>query len=496
MTKENPLVKSVDLKTKAIKGASANIVAQFVAISCQTVGVVILARLLKPADFGLVAMVAAFSVWLSNFGVNGFTEYIIQKREIKNEEIHAIYWAHVLIAATLALGFVFFGFLLVRLNKEPALSGIAAALSAGFVLQALSTSPIALLKREMRFVPLAVAEMLAVVLSVLLAIGAALIGMGYWAVVIRQLTIPAVMVLAARILCPWRPRGPLRLTRALPGLKYTIQVYANVSLGFVMHGLDKVLLGKYHGAQLLGNYDRAYYIFSAPAAQLLTPLHNVALATLSRLKDDREQFSAYYGKAVSLVAFPGVLAALVLTITAKDLVELLLGPSWTEAGRVVAAFGPGIAAQLLYGTHSWLHLSLGTPNRWLRWNICAAIVTVIAFFMAAPSGAVAMAGAFSLRTYIILLPSIWYGGRPIKMSLRPLTRSLWPYFIAGSAVGACWLLWLKEVVTSFGPLIRVALTSVIAAVLYVVLVAVLQRSFESVRAVLSLLPHIFSRERT
>jgi len=77
-----------------------------------------------------------------------------------------------------------------------------------------------------------------------------------------------------------------------------------------------------------------------------------------------------------------------------------------------------------------------------------------------------------------------------------LTRSLWPYFIAGSAVGACWLLWLKEVVTSFGPLIRVALTSVIAAVLYVVLVAVLQRSFESVRAVLSLLPHIFSRERT
>ena len=496
MTEENPLVKSAEFKTKAIKGASANIVGQFIAISCQTVGVVILARLLKPADFGLVAMVTAFSAWLSNFGVNGFTEYIIQKQDIRNEEVSSIYWSHILIASALALGFVFFGFFLVELNNEPALSGIAAAMSASFVLQALSTSPIALLKREMRFVPVAVAEMLAVILSVLLAIGAALAGMGYWAVVIRQLTMPVVMALAALILCPWRPRGPLKLSRALPGLKYTVQVYANVSLGALMHGLDKVLLGKYHGAQLLGNYDRAYYIFSMPAAQLLTPLHNVALATLSRVKNDKEQFSAYYGKAVALVAFPGVLAALVLTITAQDLVTMLLGPSWTEAGRVVVAFGPGIAAQLLYGTHSWLHLSLGTPNRWLRWNIYAAVVTVIAFVIAAPFGAVAMATAYSLRTYIILVPSIWYGGRPIKMSLRTLIQNLWPYFTSGAAVCVCWLLWLKGLVVDFSPLIRVALTISIAGVFYVVMVALLQRSFKSVHDVLSLLPHIFSHTRT
>jgi len=502
MTEEFSGLKTDGLKTKAIKGAGVNIIAQFVAISCQTVGVVILARLLKPTDFGLVAMVTAFSVWLANFGVNGFTEYIIQKHVISKEEVASIYWSHLLIATLLAIGFVFFGFLLVDLNNEPALSGIAAALATSFIFQALSTSHVALLKREMKFASLAIAELVGVILSILFAIAAALAGMGYWAVVIRQLTIPAVMILAARILCPWRPKGPIHLSRALPGLKYTVQVYSNISLGSLMHGLDKVLLGKFHGAQLLGYYDRAYYIFSMPAAQLLTPLHTVALATLSRVKDDKEKFFEYFLKAISLVAFPGILASLILTISAHDLVTLLLGPNWVEAGRVVVAFGPGIAAQLLYGTIPWLHLSLGTPNRWLRWNLFAAAVTVIAFIIAAPFGAAAMAAAYSVRTYAIVVPAIWYAGRPIQLSLRLVIRNLWPYFISGTAVCLAWLFlleyWLpmKERVMGLSPLIRIMVTMCTATVLYVTLVAILQRSFRSIRDILSLLPHIFSRLKT
>ena len=494
-------IKPGDLKTKAVKGASANIVAQFVSILCQTIGVVILARLLKPADFGLVAMVTAFSVWLSNFGVNGFTEYIIQKQGISSEEVTSIYWTHLLIATTLAVGFVFFGFVLVDLNGEPALSGIAAALSITIVFQALSTSHIALLKREMRFAPVAVAELVGVILSIVFAIAAAVGGMGYWAVVIRQLTGPAVLVLASRILCPWRPKGSLRFAKVWPSLKYAVQIYSNISLAYLTHSLDKVLLGKYHGAQLLGNYDRAYYIFTMPAAQLLTPLHNVALATLSRLKNDRAKYFDYYGKAVSLIAFPGILASLILTVSAQDLVTLLLGPNWTEAGRVVVAFGPSIGALLVYGTSSWLYLSLGTPNRWLRWNIFAAIVTVIAFVVAAPIGAVAMATAYSLRTYLIMLPSIWYAGRPVQLNLRVVLRNLWPYFFSGIAVGAGWLLLLayvppmKELIAGLSPILRILVATGVSSVLYVVSVAILQGSFISVREILSLVPYIFSRPK-
>jgi len=487
------------LKTKAIKGATVNIVAQFVGIAVQTIGVVILARLLKPRDFGLVAMVTAFSLWLSNFGVNGFTEYIIQKQEVRKEEINSIFWLHLLVATILSVVFVFFGFLLVGFYSEPALSGIAAAMTASFIFQALSTSPIALLKREMRFTGIAIAELISVVLSVLLAVAAAFLGSGYWAVVTRQLTAPAVMMLGAWFLCRWRPGGPLRLAGALPALKYAVQVYLNFTLGFLMRGADKVLLGKFHGSVLLGNYDRAYHIFSMPAAQIVTPLHSVALATLSRLKHDREKFSSYFSRAVTLVAFPGTLVALGLTVSARDLVQLLLGPNWVEAGRVVMAFGPGVVADLLFATHSWLHLSLGTPNRWLRWNLIASIVTLTAFLIAAPFGAVAMATAYSIKGYILILPGIWYAGRPIQLRLRQVIGCLRTYFLSAAVVGVSWLslsghwLPLKTLVTGLSPLSRILLASCVTTVLYVAIVVLLERGFRSIRDILSLIPHILSR---
>jgi polysaccharide transporter, PST family len=489
------------LRAKAVRGASVNIIAQFVGIAVQTIGVVILARLLKPQDFGVVAMVTAFSLWLANFGVNGFTEYIIQKQEMRKEEISSVFWLHLFIAASLAVGFVFFGLFLVGFYGEPALSGIAVAMSVTFIMQALSTTHIALLKREMKFARVAIAELASVALSILLAIAAALLGLGYWAVVTRQITVPFVMFLAAWLLCRWRPTVPRRLTEAWPALKYAIQVYLNFTLGFLMRGVDKVLLGKYHGSELLGNYDRAYHIFSMPAAQIITPLHSVALATLSRLKHDKDRFSAFYAKAIVLVAFPGTLVALALTVSAKDLVFLLLGPSWVEAGRVVMAFGPGVAADLVYGTHSWLHLSLGTPGRWLRWNIFASVFTMIAFFVAAPHGAVAMAIAYSVRGFLLIIPSIWYAGRPIRLGLRSIVTYMRAYFVSAAAVLLGWLwltnhwLPLKDFITGLNPFLRIITASFITSLGYVALVVVLQRSFRSVRDIISLIPQILSRQK-
>jgi PST family polysaccharide transporter len=497
MKKTMPEADAAALKNKAIRGASVNIAAQSVAIACQTVGAVVLARLLGPADFGIVAIVTAFSTWIANFGVNGFTEYIIYRADLGEDEIASIYWLHVVIASALTAGFVAFGFALVGIYGQPALSGIAAAMSASFLFYALSTTPIALLKRDMKFAKVALAELSGVVLSYILAIGAAVAGFRYWAIVVRQLTPPAVLVVAAWVLNPWRPRGGVRIKTALPSLKYAIKIYVNLALGFLSNGLDKVLLGKFHGASLVGNYDRAYSIFTMPAAQLLTPLHNVALAALSRLQDDRAKFSAYFAKAVSLVSFPGVLASVLLTILAHDLVALLLGRNWVEAGFVVLALGPGIAAQLLYGSSSWLHLALGTPDRWLRWNFVAGAVTVILFVLAAPRGAVAMAAALSARNYILVVPAIWYGGRPIQLSLRTVFGNVWSYYLAGGIVLAAWFLLIQRWLgggegTSL--VARLLVSAGIATGLYLALVIALQRSFRSIRDVLALIPHLLHRK--
>jgi PST family polysaccharide transporter len=489
-----------NLKSKAVKGAGINVVAQFLGLIAHTVGVIVLARLLQPKDFGQVAMVTAFSLWFMNFGVNGFPEFIIQKKQISDEEINSIFWLHVIIATVLALGFTFLGFFLVYFYSEPALWGIAVAMSTSFVLMALSTSHLALLKRDMKFTSIACIELIAVIMSIVFSVAAAVGGMSYWAVVIRQLTLPVVSVIGAWILCPWRPGYPTHLSLALPGLKYAVQVYGNFSIGYLTRNIDKVLLGKYHGAGHLGNYDRAYHLSSLPANQLLSPLHSVALATLSRLTNDKERFIKYYTKAVAMVTFLGTLAALILTLSAETLIAMLLGPTWSDAGPVVMAFGPGIAAMLIYGTHTWLHLSLGTPNRWLRWNIFASIITIAAFLIAAPYGAVAMAVAYSATLYILVVPALWYAGRPIGFTVKTVLVSLWSYFASALLTGILWLYlsayWppLMNLLANLILLNRVLMTSLIATLLYIAIVILLQRGFRSIREITSFIGIFLSRK--
>lgn len=474
------------LKKRAVKGAGINVVMHFISFLFHTVGVIILARLLTPKDFGLVAMVTAFSTLPMNFGLNGFLAYIIQKQHIEGKEINAIFWVHVYVASFLALCFVGFGYFLVYFYSEPALGGIAAAMAASFILVAFYTSHSALLRREMKFASVATGDLIAVIVSTALAIAAASGGLTYWAVVIRQLTLPAVAALAAWILCSWRPGSPRDLASAIPGLKYGLKVYGIFTIDYLTKNIDKVLLGKFYGSALLGTYDRAQQLSALPAGQLLAPLSTVVLATLSRLQDDKDRFTVYYTKAVSMVSFLGTIAAVVLMLSARDLVPLLLGPGWSETGRILMVFSPGIGATLVYGSISWLHLSLGTPGRWLRWNIFATVTTVTAFIIAAKFGAVAMAATYSVMMYLLVLPGLWYAGRPIELRITTLLRGIWPYLAAGLFTAIIWfalpVLWphFSIVFTGLSLLRRVIMTVFLTTLLYIVMVVILQRSFASI----------------
>jgi len=487
------------IKKKAVKAAGINFVTHFLNFIFHTASVIILARLLTPTDFGLVAMVTAFSLLPMNFGWNGFPEYILQKQSISNREINAIFWVQVYIASFLSLCFVLFGFYLIDFYAESALSGIAAALALTFILVPLSTTHRTLLRREMKFTSIAVGDLIARILSIICAIAAAILGMAYWAIVIRQLVEPILMMFIAWFLCPWRPGMPTNLSSALPGFKFAIKVYLNFTIDYLTKSIDKIFLGKFHGPDMLGNYDRAYHLSSMPGGQILIPLRNVALATLSRLRDDKVRFHLYYTKALSLVTLLGTIAAVVLMLTAQDLVPLLLGPEWNETGLIVMAFSPGIAAMLIDGTIPWLHLSLGTPGRWVRWNIFASIITIVSFIIVAPYGAVAMAAAFSSAKFLLVLPGLWYAGRPIEFRITALLRSIWTYLTAGLSTSLIFLA-LPLLCPSFGkiyaelsPLNRVIITVLTMPLLYITILVILQRSFASIRELIGLVRMFLSR---
>jgi O-antigen/teichoic acid export membrane protein len=310
-----------------------------------------------------------------------------------------------------------------------------------------------------------------------------------------------VIAIGVWILCAWRPGRPRNLRIAIPALKYALYIYGNFSLAYVGRSIDKVILGKWQGPAVLGQYDRAYHLSSLPAEQLLAPLHSVALATLSRLKDDRQTFCRYYQKAVATVAVLGVCAAVLLMVSASDLIHVLLGAEWKTAGQVLTALSPGIGALLIYETHSWLHLSLGTPGRWLRWNIASSLFTVVTFLLAAPFGAVAMAITFSAQKFILLVPGLWYAARPVQLSVKDLTRGIWVPMVSGSIVGLVWFygirtwLPLPELTGIWSRIGGLAFGLAIATLLYGGMLILLSRSFDPVRELVALVFLVFRRKQ-
>jgi O-antigen/teichoic acid export membrane protein len=488
------------LVVKAVKGAGTNIIAQLISLIANIFGVIILARILQPKDFGIVTMVSTFYLLLTNFGENGFSEYIIQKQTINQSELNNIFWMHGVLSFSLMLIFMSMAPILALFYNEPLITPVSVVMAFGIIVQMLSTVHVAILKRNMEFSKVAINGVVSGAIGLMLAIVMAMTGAGYWAVVARQLSIPLVMAIGAWVVCPWRPGLPGRMKGAIGSFRYVLHVYGNFCLNHFARSLDKILLGKFHGAQILGIYDRAYYLSNMPSEQLLAPLHSVALATLSRLREDNESFCNYFKKAISTLAFLGVLAGLILTIAGKDLIYVLLGPEWEQSGVVVVAFGPGIGAMFIYTTHSWIHLSLGKPERWLRWSLVSSLVTGGLSLIFAPFGPVALASALSLSFYVLLFPSLWYAGRPIGLKVIPICKAIGPFF--GSGIGT-WLIWAGSfnlITTTSNFLIelniflRLFLEISISTFMYVTLVIAFHRGLGPIMEIVNLGRTFFSRE--
>ncbi len=490
------------LKTLAVKGGGASILAQLVFFVVQTLGVVVLARLLEPWAFGLVTMVAVFFLLLMNFGLDGFTEYIIQKKTIGRAELSRIFWLHAAISLFLFSAFNAGAALLFAFYKEPAVVPIVRVLSIGIVASMLATYPLALLQRRMEFVKVAIVRVAADTLSVALAVAMALMGLGYWAIVARQLASIIFLAVGAWIVCPFNPGFPGRIKGVGRAVKYALQVYGNYLLGHLARNLDKVLLGKFFGSETLGYYDRAYHISSLPVVQLIAPLNSVGLATLSRLRDDPPRYARYYERAIATLSLVGVYASVILALLGKDLVVMVLGPKWDAAGPIVQAFSLGIGPMIIHSTCSWIHLSLGNPHRWLKWNLISTAFRATCLIISVRFGPIVVAGVFSASYFVLMAPAIWYAGRPIGLKVKPMLRGVAPFFACGIIFIVLWLAatryfgGLSSFLSQLRPFARVCLTTLLSSTAYLGLVVALHRSVRPLSDLWAVVRLSFSRGKS
>ena len=495
----HPIAAGEGIRRTAIRGVGVTIFASGASFFVQLGATMILARLLTPADFGIVTMVTTFSLLFCSFGLNGFTELILQREKVTHSLASNLFWANIGINVFLTLSFVGIGPLLSRFYHNSLVAQVATGMSLTIVIGSLGWIHLALLSRAMNFKTVSTINIAARFLSVICSIVLAVLGWGYWALVAGQVMVSIVTAIGAWWMCRWIPSLPSREQGTGSSIKFAINVYSHFAFSYVTRNTDNLLVGWRFSAQTLGFYKKAYDLFILPESQLISPISSVVVTTLSRLNGNRAQYQRYLLSGISVLAFVGMGIGIDITLVGKDVIRFLLGPGWDEAGRIFSLFGPGIGVMLLYGTHGWIHLSTGRPDRWFRWGVIEFLCTVTLFVVALPWGPAGIALAWTISYMLLLLPGFWYAGNPIDLRLASVVGAVWKPFLASAVAGVSTVavIHLLPTVVGFsgalGALVKLVGVSLLFFVLYIVAIVSLYGGMGPISQTLNLVREVMPR---
>src|SRR5579875_2205025 len=383
-----------DLKGRSVRGGVLTLASQVSQFVLSTAFTVVLAHLLTPADFGLVAMVTAVTALGQAFADLGLSEATIQQPDLTHDQVSALFWINLAIGAGLNLITASLAPVLARFYHEPRLVAITLVLSTVFIIGGLRVQPDALLKRQMRFKALAIRDVAGNALGVLVSIIMAISGAGYCAI-----------IALSWMMVRWRSSLPRRGVQVRSLLAFGSHVAASYLVDNFNRNASNIVIGWYWGAAPLGLFSRAYNLLMKPVSQLTAPAAGVAIPAFSRLHDDTERFAHYYVRTISLIMWVGAPLFGFLFVAARPVIALVLGRKWLEAAPVFQFLAISSLAQPVFQSGAWVLLSTGRSERLLKLSLMTSPVIVGSFVIGLPFGIKGVALSYSIA-FVAALPWI------------------------------------------------------------------------------------------
>jgi PST family polysaccharide transporter len=446
----------------------------------------ILARILTPADFGLIAMVMAIIGFIAIFKDLGLSMATIQRADVSHAQVSTLFWINVAVSVLIMFFIAAIAPLLSWYYNEPRVVEITLVLAGTIIFSGLIVQHQALLRRQMRFGLIATIEISTMFLAFVCGIIWALSGLGYWSLVVIPIVREVTMMLGVWMFCRWRPGRPVPRS----GVKAMVSFGAHLTgfnlLNYFARNLDKILIGRYWGATPLGLYNKAYQMLLLPIQQINNPITSVAVPTLSRLQNEPERYRAYYQRGVFLTVSIGMPVVAFLFVAADKAILTLLGGQWLDSVAIFRALGPAAFVGTMNMVTAWVYLSMGDTKRMLRWGVFGSTAVALAMIGGLRWGPIGVALAFS-GTVIILLPfAVQYCFRTSTLRLRDLGIALWRPATASILAGAALFAVTRLYSYSLPVVAGLIIDFVVYSVLYILIWVSLPRGRGALRDVVNI----------
>jgi PST family polysaccharide transporter len=424
-----------DLGGILARGNAVMFGAQGVRALLQFGSVIILARLLPPGAFGLIAMVVALGSLLDLAKELGLSTATIQRRDVTQAQVSALFWINGAAGCVVAVALALAAPLAARFYGQPDLVAPTRWLALGFVMSGFTIQHWALLRRRMQFGVIAVIDLLSDTGGLIVAVVMAAAGAGFWALLAQRLVPTAINLAGSWIACRWRPDRPRR-TNVRELLSFGLAITGSNVATVLARSVDQILVGWMWGPTVLGLYERAAKLLMVPLNTINTPLYAVALPALSRLADETNRYRSTVCGLIEKLAMATMPTAAAAAVAGDWLTRLLFGPSWSAAIPLVICFCAAGVTQPVIIAMGMLYLPLNRGRDFLRSTIVDSLICIVLFCIGLPFGGTGVAAALAAGSLVARLPvAVWLATRRGPVSFRDLSSSLCPSLIAALAAG-------------------------------------------------------------
>lgn len=481
-----------NLKKRSVKGGVSTLFAQLFSFGTNMVSTAVMARLVSPEGFGVVAMVTAITGFVVIFKDLGFSSAVIQNKFVTQKQISTLFWLNILFSLLIALIILALAPVMVSFYGEPRLFNITLAFAFSIFFSGFSLQHNALMKRQMRFSQLSNVRMLNAAASVLIGVALAWMGFDYWALVGATIAQTVLNVIQLWTVCNWRPNFVFDVARVRHLLRFGAGITGFDLVNYFSRNMDNVLIGRFIGATALGLYSKSYQLLMLPITQLRGPLTTVALPALSTLQQDTKKYAEFYRRYVFILAFFSMPLVAYLAVFSEEVILLVLGKDWIEVAYIFQLLAFASFIQPVAGSTGLVMITTGQTRRYFAWGVISAIVTVLGYLIGINWGIQGVAVSYIVVNYTLLFPALNWSlkGSPVTIWMF-LNEILYPLLFSIVSAAVCWL--IKNYFGNWPDLLLVAFGCSMGAITYLSLWFVSKRTQNKFKGVMEIRSLIFKK---
>jgi PST family polysaccharide transporter len=386
---------------------------------------VVLARILSPADFGLVGMVLVFTGFASVFIDFGIGAAIVQRKEIEPDQLSASFWATTGMGVFLTLLFFFGAPLIGKFYGRPELVPLTRACSLSFLLASIGIVPRALFSREMQIKRLMLFDLGVSMSAGALSVVLAMRGAGVWTIVASSLWTTAGQSFLPLLAGKWKPGLRAGLAPIRPLLSISLNLLGFSVLNYWARNFDNLIIGAMLGAVQLGIYTRGYGLMLLPIGQIGSIVSSGLVPAMARMHEDKPRTGRVFLRLMRFMAFTAFPVMVGLCVAADPFVRAVYGPNWLgliPVLRVLAIVG---ALQALMNPTGWIYISQGRTDRLFRWGLGSIPLILISLYVGGRFGSsLSVATSYLVINVILTGPCLSLAAGLIDVRLSQIIRAV------------------------------------------------------------------------